>query len=92
MDAAGIHDEYASTAEICDLFPPYRDRADAGFFLIGLLYHIRHLDGRFEAEHLLARCGFRVEALYSDYDPSPYGATYPGELIFVAAKTAAAEG
>ena len=41
---------------------------------------------RFEAEHLLARAGFKVEALYSDYDGSPYGAKYPGELIFVACK------
>ena len=39
---------------------------------------------RFEAEHLLARCGFEVEALYADYDRSPYGSQYPGELIFVA--------
>lgn len=41
---------------------------------------------RFEAEHLLEREGFRVEAVYSDYDRSPYGAKYPGELIFVASK------
>lgn len=41
---------------------------------------------RFEAEHLLEREGFRVEAVYSDYDRSPYGARYPGELIFVASK------
>jgi SAM-dependent methyltransferase len=39
---------------------------------------------RFEAEHLLVREGFRIEALYSDYDKSPYGAKYPGELIFIA--------
>jgi SAM-dependent methyltransferase len=39
---------------------------------------------RFEAEHLLAREGFSIEALYGDYDRSAYGATYPGELIFVA--------
>jgi hypothetical protein len=25
-----------------------------------------------------------VEALYADYDKSPYGSKYPGELIFVA--------
>ena len=69
---------------------------------IDLIYEITHTDGaeerrivkiqmrylfRFEAEHLLARCGFAVEALYGDYDRSPYGATYPGELIFVAQKT-----
>ena len=64
-----------------------------------LIYYVRHPDGRqerlvhafpmrylfrFEAEHLLARCGFEVEALYADYDCSPYGSKYPGELIFVA--------
>jgi SAM-dependent methyltransferase len=38
---------------------------------------------RFEAEHLLVREGFEIEALYGDYDRSPYGAKYPGELIFV---------
>ena len=41
---------------------------------------------RFEAEHLLARAGFSVEQLYADYDKSPYGSKYPGELIFVAGK------
>jgi len=41
----------------------------------------------FEAEHLLVRAGFRVEQLYADYDKSPYGSKYPGELIFVAGKT-----
>ena len=41
---------------------------------------------RFEAEHLLARAGFAVEGVYADYDRSPYGANYPGELIFVAKK------
>ena len=39
---------------------------------------------RFEAEHLLARCGFEVEHLYAGYDKSEYGSKYPGELIFVA--------
>jgi SAM-dependent methyltransferase len=42
---------------------------------------------RFEAEHLLARTGFTVEQLYADYDKSPYGSKYPGELIFVAGKS-----
>jgi SAM-dependent methyltransferase len=64
-----------------------------------LIYYVTHPDGRterlvhafplrylfrFEAEHLLALAGFEVEALYSDYARSPYGSTYPGELIFVA--------
>ena len=66
-----------------------------------LIYYVTHPDGRqerlvhafpmrylfrFEAEHLLARCGFEVEALYGDYDRSPYGSQYPGELVFVARK------
>ena len=37
-------------------------------------------------EHLLERAGFRVKTLYAEYDKSPYGSTYPGELIFVAEK------
>jgi len=68
---------------------------------IELIYYVTHLDGReerlvhafpmrylfrFEAEHLLARSGFAVEAVYADYDQSPYGSQYPGELIFVAQK------
>ncbi len=66
-----------------------------------LIYYVTHPDGRkerlvqafpmrylfkFEAEHLLARCGFEVETLYADYDKSSYGSKYPGELIFVARK------
>jgi hypothetical protein len=47
---------------------------------------------RFEAEHLLARCGFDVEHVYADYDKTPYGSKYPGELIFVAKKVHAASG
>lgn len=64
-----------------------------------LIYYVTHPDHReerlvhqfplrylfkFEAEHLLARCGFVVEAVYADYDRSPYGSKYPGELIVVA--------
>lgn len=64
-----------------------------------LIYDVTHPDAReerlvhrfpmrylfkFEAEHLLARCGFGVETVYADYDKSPYGSKYPGELIFVA--------
>jgi SAM-dependent methyltransferase len=41
---------------------------------------------RYEAEHLLVRAGFEIAALYGGYDRSPFGATYPGELIFVARK------
>ena len=66
-----------------------------------LIYYITYPDGRdarlvhrvdmrylfrYEAEHLLARSGFEVEHLYAGYDQVPYGARYPGELIFVARK------
>jgi SAM-dependent methyltransferase len=69
---------------------------------VKLIYCVTHADGRrerlihsfpmrylfrFEAEHLLARCGFTVTALYSDYARRPYGASYPGELIFVATRS-----
>lgn len=69
---------------------------------VELIYYVTHPDGRqerlvqafpmrylfkFEAEHLLARAGFEVEQLYADYDKSPYGSKYPGELIFVARRT-----
>ena len=44
--------------------------------------------GRLAAEVVPAfeRAGFAVEAVYADYDRSPYGSKYPGELIFVARK------
>jgi SAM-dependent methyltransferase len=66
-----------------------------------LVYYVTHPDGRkermvqafpmryffrFEAEHLLTRAGFEVEQVFADYDKSPYGSKYPGELIFVARK------
>jgi hypothetical protein len=38
---------------------------------------------RYEVEHLLARCGFRVCAVYGDFDRSPLGDASP-EMIFVA--------
>lgn len=38
---------------------------------------------RYEVEHLLARCGFRVCEVYGDFDRSPLGDTSP-EMIFVA--------
>ncbi|MGA2260627.1 MAG: class I SAM-dependent methyltransferase [Acidobacteriota bacterium] len=68
---------------------------------IEIAYYVTHPDGReerlvhafpmrylyrFEAEHMLARCGFKAEQVFADYDKSPYGSKYPGELIFVAKK------
>lgn len=38
---------------------------------------------RYEVEHLLARCGFRVEAEYGNFDESPLGDDSP-EMIFLA--------
>jgi hypothetical protein len=38
---------------------------------------------RYEVEHLLARCGFRVSAVYGDFDQSPLADSSP-EMIFVA--------
>jgi SAM-dependent methyltransferase len=66
-----------------------------------LVYYVTHPDGReerlvqplimrylfrYEAEHLLARSGFTVEHVYGDYDKSPFGEKYPGELILVSRK------
>ena len=66
-----------------------------------LIYYVTHPDGReerlvhrfslkylfrFEVEHLLARCNFSLQVVYADYDKSPYGSKYPGELIVVAKK------
>jgi SAM-dependent methyltransferase len=77
-----------------------RDRANQIVYS-ELFYLVKHPDGReerlvhafpmrylfrFEAEHLLVRCGFEVEELYAGFDKSPYGTNYPGELIFVATK------
>ena len=68
---------------------------------VELIYYLIHPDGReerlvhafkmrylfrYEAEHLLARCGFEVLELYADYRKNPYGSAYPGELIFLARK------
>ena len=66
---------------------------------VEIIYYVTHPDGhaerlvqavamrylfRFEAEHLLARAGFEVEQVYSGYDKSGFGSSYPGELILVA--------
>ena len=66
---------------------------------VELIYHVTHTDGhkerlvqsfavrylfRYEMEHLLARCGFEVEAVYGDFKKGPVGPEPPQELIFVA--------
>lgn len=70
-------------------------------FRAELIYYVKHPDGRkerlvhafplrflyrYEAEHLLVRSGFDIEALYADFDRSSFGSKYPGELIFVTTK------
>jgi SAM-dependent methyltransferase len=66
-----------------------------------LLYDIRYPNGhrerlvypealrfffRFEVEHLLVRAGYTVEAVYADFNKTPFGAKPPDELIFIARK------
>ena len=65
---------------------------------VEMIFYITHRDGRqerqvfawplryffrFEVEHLLARCGFKVAARYGDFDRSPIRDDSP-EMIFVA--------
>ena len=65
---------------------------------VEMIFRVTHADGkqerlvmtwtlryffRFEVEHLLARCGFRIEALYGNFDSSPLQDASP-EMIFVA--------
>lgn len=40
----------------------------------------------YEAEHLLARSGFKVESVYADFTKEPFGSKYPSELILKARK------
>jgi SAM-dependent methyltransferase len=65
---------------------------------VEMIFRVRHADGqqehlvmewtlryffRYEVEHLLARCGFRVDAVYGNFDGSPLRDESP-EMIFVA--------
>ncbi|NPV57840.1 MAG: class I SAM-dependent methyltransferase [Anaerolineae bacterium] len=69
---------------------------------VELIYYATHPDGReerlvhafpmryffrYEVEHLLVRSGFEVVDVYADFDRTPFGSIYPGELIFTARKT-----
>ena len=68
---------------------------------VELIYYVTHPDGRterlvqafpvryffrYEVEHLLARCGFRVARLFGEFDQSPLRDDSP-EMIFVAEKS-----
>lgn len=74
---------------------------------VELIYYVSHPDGRqerlvhafpmryffrYEMEHLLARCGFEVLEVLADFDRKPYGSIYPGDLIFLAQKSASGQG
>jgi hypothetical protein len=65
-----------------------------------MIHYVTHADGhterlvqafpfryffRYEAEHLLARCGFRVIELFGAFDRSPLRDNSP-EMIYVAEK------
>jgi SAM-dependent methyltransferase len=65
---------------------------------VELIYYVRNADGtterlvqafpmrwfwRYEIEHLLARCRFRLEAVFGDFDRSPLTDASP-EMIFIA--------
>lgn len=42
---------------------------------------------RYEAEHLLARCGLELEDVFADFERSAFGSIDPGELILVARRS-----
>lgn len=42
---------------------------------------------RYEIEHLLARCGFEIEAVLSDFQETPFDDFKPGEMIFLSRKS-----
>ena len=65
---------------------------------VEMIFDVRHADGRterllmawtlryffrYEVEHLLARCGFKLEATFGNFDSSPLNDDSP-EMIFVA--------
>ena len=65
---------------------------------VEMIFNVRHTDGRterlvmawtlryffrYEVEHLLARCGFRLESTYGTFDCAPLNDDSP-EMIFVA--------
>ncbi len=67
-------------------------------FEADIIYRVTHPDGskerlvqsypmrwlyRFEAEHLLHRCGFEVLSIYADFKEKEFGSLDPGELIFI---------
>ena len=58
-------------------WPDGRVETSAGTMTLRYLF-------RYEVEYLVECSGLRVDAVYGDYDRSPFGRNYPGELIVVA--------
>jgi SAM-dependent methyltransferase len=69
---------------------------------VEMIYYVTHADGRqerlvhafplrylfrYEAEHLLERAGFRLQAVWGAYDRTPFPAAYPGEIICLARRS-----
>jgi hypothetical protein len=67
---------------------------------VEIIHYVKHPDGRqerlvhafpmryffrYEMEHLLAVCGFKIAEFYGNFDRSPFTADSP-EMIFVAEK------
>lgn len=76
--------DHATQSQLCEIIFTVR-KPDQTKEQYSQQFIMRHLF-RFEAEHLLERAGFEVEAVYSDYDRAPFGTKYPGELILVSRK------
>jgi hypothetical protein len=66
---------------------------------IEMIYYVREPDGtsrrlvehfslryffRYEVEHLLVRAGFADIRIDSDFDGTPFGDAYPGEIVVTA--------
>jgi len=67
-------------------FTYYLTMADGTGKLIIQTFPFRYLF-RYEVEHLLARCGFKIIDLFGDYDFRPYTGASP-EMLFLAEKPA----
>ncbi len=71
IDSSRLHEELSDQGAV--LSRSYRS------------FTLRYLH-RYEAEHLLARAGFEVEALYGDFFGAPFGDTSP-EMVWVARRS-----
>ena len=80
------HEPHSCTAT-CGFRPRTYSVADAG----GAAQRIVHPFSmrntfKLEMEHLLYRFGFAVEHVFADFDRSPFGSKYPGDVIFLVRK------